>query len=147
MSNHFYFNMTVKANLSLAAIVSATAITGGVLLAAANPTQAFACPFSKSGGTSAAVTPSNLSSLSPKKQEPNKFGIAAASIASLAGLFAAGMAYKARRAGSLAALTDDAAPEESLQEPFSIAIPQEALSSPSSEEASPTADRELTAVR
>jgi hypothetical protein len=59
----------VKPNLSLAAMLSAAAITGGVLLAAANPTQAFACPFSKSGGTSAAVTPSNLSSLSPKKQE------------------------------------------------------------------------------
>ncbi|MBW4494780.1 MAG: hypothetical protein KME26_17180 [Oscillatoria princeps RMCB-10] len=138
--------MTVKPNLSLAAIVSATAITGGVLLAAANPTQAFGCPFSKSGGTSAAVTRSNLSSLSPKKQEPNKFGIAAASIASLAGLFAAGMAYKARRTGKLQPETGDVAPEDSLQDSSSLAIPQEAFSSPSSEEASPSRDRELTLV-
>lgn len=113
-------------------MLSAAAITGGVLLAAANPTPAFGCPFGKSGGTSAAVTRSNLSSLSPKKQEPNKFGIAAASIASLAGLFAAGMAYKARRAGFFEPGTGDIAPEDSLQDSSSIAISQEAMSAPTS---------------
>ncbi|WP_017719959.1 hypothetical protein [Kamptonema formosum] len=137
--------MTVKAKLSLPAILSAATITGGVLLAAANPSQAFACPFSKFKGTS--VQPSGTpSGLVAKKFDPTKLGIAAAGMASAAGLFAAGMAYRARRAGSLAVLTDDAAPEDSVQDPSSLAIPQEAFSAASSEEASPTRDRALTLV-
>ncbi len=136
----------MKPNLSLAAILSTAAITGGVLLAAANPTQAFGCPFSKSKGTSV-ETSGTPSGLVAKKLNPTKLGIAAAGMASVAGLFAAGMAYKARRAGFLDPVTGEVAPEESLQDSSSIAIPQEALSSPSSEEASPTSDRELTAVR
>ncbi|MCU0516256.1 MAG: hypothetical protein MUC60_05175 [Oscillatoria sp. Prado101] len=85
--------MTVKSNISLAAILSATAITGGVLLAAANPSQAFGCPFSKSKGTSVETS---------------------------------------------------GAPSGLVAKKFDI--PQEAFSSASSEEASPSGDRELTLV-
>ena len=137
--------MTVRPNISLAAILSATAITGGVLLAAANPTQAFGCPFSKSKGTSI-ETSGTPSGLVAKKFDPTKLGIAAAGMASVAGLFAAGMAYKTRGAGKLDPFAGEVAPEESLQEPPSLAIPQEAFSSTSSEEASPSGDRELTLV-
>jgi|GEM_PF-1906561 hypothetical protein len=137
--------MTVKSNISLAAILSATAITGGVLLAAANPSQAFGCPFSKSKGTSV-ETSGAPSGLVAKKFDPTKLGIAAAGMASVAGLFAAGMAYKARRAGKLDPDTGEVAPEDFLQETPSLAIPQEAFSSASSEEASPSGDRELTLV-
>lgn len=137
--------MTVKANLSLAAILSATAITGGVLLAAANPTQAFGCPFSKSKGTSVETSGAPSGPVA-KKFDPTKLGIAAAGMASVAGLFAAGMAYKARRTGKLQPVTGDVAPEDALQDSPAIAISQDALSAPTSKDASPTGDRALTLV-
>lgn len=100
----------MKRNVSIASIVSAAAISGGVLLISIAPSQAFGCPFKNKGiNTSESVSPTLLSN----KLDWTKMAIAGAGIATLGGLFAAGKAYKAR----LAAKTDTVLAEVPTKHP------------------------------
>lgn len=86
----------MKRNLSLAAIVSTAAISGSVLLTSIAPAQAFGCPFkNKSVNTVNSDSSPSPTLISKKLDWMAKMAIVGAGIASLGGLFAASMAYKA----------------------------------------------------
>lgn len=135
----------MKLNVSLAAI-STAAVMSGVLLSVMSPTQASACPFSKYKGTTAATGDSPNSSFISKPFDFNKMGIAGAGIAGVAGIFAAGMVYKARRSR----LTDAAVAQVSIEpsEFSSDTVEEVVLYAPNPEEtvSTSTPDRDLTLV-
>ncbi len=88
--------------ISVVALLSTATVTGAVLLAAVNPVEAFPSPF-KSKSVSENVT-GESSSLVFQTTKLKKiampglgFAIASAGIAALAGLTAAGVAFKAHR--------------------------------------------------
>lgn len=85
--------MTQK--ISVVALLSIATVTGAVLLAAVNPVEAFPSPF-KSKSVSENVT-GESSSLVFQTTKLKKMVIASAGIATLAGLTAAGVAFKANR--------------------------------------------------
>lgn len=85
--------MTQK--ISMVALLSTVTVTGAVLLAVVNPVEAFPCPF-KSKGVSENAT-GESSSLVSQTTKLKKIAIAGAGIATLAGLTAAGVAFKANR--------------------------------------------------
>ncbi len=85
--------MTQK--ISVVALLSTATVTGAVLLAAVNPVEAFPSPFkSKSISENATGETSSLVSQTTKLK---KMVIAGAGMATLAGLTAAGVAFKANR--------------------------------------------------
>lgn len=136
----------MKAHISLAALISTAALTGGVLFASMSPTHASPCPFSKAKGATS-LTSSDFPSLFSKKLDLNTMGIAGAGIATVAGLFAAGMAYKSRYATTADVVLSEV-PIEHPEVP-SDANSDEFLYPPTPEAASfaSNADRDLTAVR
>lgn len=133
----------MKPNLSLAAILSTVAISGGILLTTTSPSEA--CAFSKANGIKE-VNSANSPSLDAKKLDFGKLAIAGGGIAALGGLFAAGMSYKAR----LAAKDGAVAAEVPIEHPEvpADATSVELLYPPNTEEVatSSTADKELTRV-
>ena len=136
----------MKAHISLAALISTAALTGGVLLASMSPTHASPCPFSKAKGATS-LTSVDFPTQFSKKLGLNPMAIAGAGIATVAGLFAAGIAYKSRYATTADVVLSEV-PLEHPEVP-SDANSDEFLYPPTPEEASfsSTADRDLTAVR
>jgi len=127
----------MKQPLSLTTVLSTAALTGGLLLTSLNPTAASGCPFSKSKNVG---TSGNFSSLVTKNLGFNQIGVAGAGIATLAGLLAAGMAYKARRSHD--AIVSETTPEQ--LEVAVEAVSDEVLYVPTFEEtASPEKDLAL----
>lgn len=134
----------MKPNQSLAVILSTAAVTGGVLLGTMNPSQAIGCPFSKAKGTTA-VTSGDAPTLTAKKLNLAKMGILAAGMATVAGITAAGIAYKVRRASQ----TDAVASEVPMEHPEveSDSLAGEVLYAPIAQETSGSSvDKDLTLV-
>ncbi|MFB2882371.1 hypothetical protein [Floridanema aerugineum] len=93
----------MKLNLPLATALSTVAISSGILLANIAPSEAVGgCAFFKNKGTNA-VNADSPNTLVANKLP--KLAIAGAGIAAVAGLFAAGMSYKARLANKADATT------------------------------------------
>ena len=132
----------MKPNLSLAAILSTVAISGGVLLTTTSPSQA--CAFSKANGIKE-VNSGNSPSLDAKKLDFGKLAIAGGGIAAVGGLFAAGMAYKARLTAKADAMAE--VPVEHPEVPADT-IAEDLLYAPNKEEvaSSSAAERDLTRV-
>lgn len=133
----------MKPNLSLAAILSTVAISGGVLLTTTSPSEA--CPFSKANGIRE-VNSANSLSLDAKKLNFGKLAIAGAGIAGVAGLFAAGMSYRARLIAKDGAVATSV-PVEHPEVPTD-ATSEELLYPPNTEKvaSSSKADKDLTPV-
>lgn len=88
----------MKLYLPLATALSTVAISSGILLTNIAPSEAVGgCAFFKNKGTNA-VNADNPNTLVANKLNFPKLAIAGAGIAAVAGLFAAGMSYKARLA-------------------------------------------------
>lgn len=87
----------MKRNLSLTGIVSTAALSTAVVLASVSPSVAGGCPFfSQSKGTALSSDGSSSAALN-QKYMIKKLGIAGLGVAGVAGLMAAGVAYKAGR--------------------------------------------------
>ncbi len=120
----------MKRNLSLTGIVSTAALSAAVILASVSPSVAGDCLFfNKNKGTSLSSDGASSPALS-QKYMIKKFAIAGLGVAGVAGLVAAGIAYKARRNKQAEAMI--------LNE---VAVVEEAVTP------AETADKELTLVR
>jgi hypothetical protein len=159
ITSHYYSDCEIimKKSFSLAAILTAAALTSGVMLASLNPAQASPCPFRKDKGINPTTVGGEAPSLSSTRLDSdnadtnnNNMGIIGAGMAAVAGLFVAGMVYKARRAGQQADTVVAEVPQEESFEAtsFPIPIPPEALSASTSEQenSDSTADKDLTLV-
>lgn len=145
----------MKKSFVLAAIVSAAAVTGSVLLTSMNPAGAIPCGLFKNKGATT-TTANDAPTLSATKLDSNemdtkKMGFlgAGAGLAAVAGLLAAGMVYKARRTRQEAeAAVAEIAQDESLEvSSFSIPVHPELLCvSTSEQDSSDAADKDLTLV-
>ncbi len=143
-----------KRTFSLAAILSAAALTSGVLLASINPADASPCGFARNQDTTA-TTSGDSPTLSAtqsdfNRSDINKIGIIGAGMAAVAGLFVIGMAYRLRRAEQEAdTFIAEVSQEDAFIVPsFSIPIPPEALSTSTDEQetSDSTAQKDLTPV-
>ncbi len=115
--------MKLKRSLPLATILSTVALTGVLSFA-------IGCPLAKLKNTSG-----ETSSLKSEKLIFKKMAIAGTGAAALAGLFAVGMAWKARRPNKAEPVVSNVPLEESCQtSTFRIVVPPEALTSSISQE-------------
>ena len=131
--------MTQK--LSVVALLSTATVTGAVLLAAVNPVEAFPCLF-KSKGISENAT-GETSSLVSQTTKLKQISIAGAGIATIAGLTAAGVAFKANRLKtSLRILANTS--QSCGTSTFPISVTEEFLTSSATSQK--TDSRDLTSV-
>jgi hypothetical protein len=135
----------MKPNLSLAAILS-TAAVGSVLLASVAPAQAYSCMFGKNKGANAATNGNSPSLTANKLDFTKKMGIAGVGMTAVAGVVAAGVAYKARIARLAKASVADAAVEH--PEVTADVVAEEVLYAPTAGEKAraSTPDKDLTLV-
>ena len=135
----------MKPNLSLAAILSTVAVSS-VLLASLAPAQAYSCMFGKNKGLNAGTNGNSPSLTTNKLDFTTKMGIAGVGMTAVAGVVAAGAAYKARLARLAKASVADAAVEH--PEVTADVVAEEVLYAPSSAEKAPasTSDKDLTLV-
>lgn len=134
----------MKRNLSLSAILS-TAAVSGVLLASFAPGEAYSCMFSKNKGVDA-VNSGNSPTLTDNKLDfTTKMAIAGVGITAVAGVVAAGVVYKARRARLADAAIADA-PVEHPEVSSDVTV-EEVLYAPTADKKAPAApDKDLTLV-
>jgi len=134
----------MKLNLSLTTALSSVTISGGMLLATITYSPAgFSCPFSKANSTNTVITGNSPTQVS-KKLDFAKLAIAGAGIATVGGLFAAGMSYKARLSEEANATTDETPvlhPEVSADTSF-----EELLFPPKVEDISSQPKQDLTRI-
>ena len=115
--------MKLKRSLPLTTILSTVALTSVLLLA-------IGCPLSKMKNNSG-----ETSNLKSEKLMFKKMAIAGTGVASLAGLFAVGMAWKARRPNKADSVVSNVPLEESFKtSTFRIVVPPEALTSSTAKE-------------
>ncbi len=142
----------IKRSFSLPALLSAAALTSGVVLASIHSAQA--CFLSKNKGTSTTSLDKSPTLISNKSNsnaiDTKKLGIIGGSAAAIAGLSVAGVVYKGRRT---AQTVSDAIAENSqeltlVENEFSIPVTLEAdiCDHPEVEMAESTPDKDLTLV-
>lgn len=137
----------MKRALTIATILSLAALASDISVAEAT---SLGCVFSKSKQNTVNTTtgePSNT--LVAKKLDTGKLGIAAAGIVGIGGItsaVAAGIAYKGRRQAQTKAVLDEIAHQETQLAEETITAVEE-ISPVEEKISSPTAEKELTAVR
>lgn len=142
----------IKQTFSLPALLSAAALTSGVVLASIHSAQA--CFLSKNKGTTTTTLDKSPTLISKQSNsnaiDTKKLGIIGGSAAAIAGLSVAGVIYKGRHT---AQSVDDAIAQEPqevtlVENEFSMPVTLEADTSahPEVEMAESTPDKDLTLV-